>query len=388
MKPSSARSQRRQPEVRLLVKPLVRVPESVETYGTASSLPNMEKEQPLDETNDGTQTMKHPRWTREETIVLIQGKNAIEENLLREGQQQGQNEPKWYLVSLYCKQHGVDREAVQCRKRWNTLIGEYKKIKTWESQIREGADSFWVMRAKLKRERKLPNSFDKEVYDAFEGKRSAVAAIPLATEMGSDIANEATGWEEETGDDNAKEATAMEEETGDEVAEAVFDCGHSHAIAEEGLFSNYEQPGQEDIVQGFEKENIETSGITTKTVNGLSPNSELEAYRIFLLFFCFYAADKVKGKNPASSEWTGSMTEDGLKHGWSSLDGCVDAKLDQLIKVLERNGSLINEQIQAQNTNCQLDRDQGKEHTESLIAAINKLTEAVVKIANKLQVKK
>ncbi|GLU20809.1 hypothetical protein SLE2022_369910 [Rubroshorea leprosula] len=371
MKPSSARSQRRQPEVRLLVKPLVRVPESVETYGTASSLPNMEKEQPLEETNDGTQTMKHPRWTREETIVLMQGKNAIEENLLREGQQPGQNEPKWYLVSLYCKQHGVDREAAQCRKRWNTLIGEYKKIKTWESQIKEGADSFWVMRAKLKRERKLPNSFDKEVYDAFEGKRSAVAAIPLATEMGSDNAKEATGWEEETGDDNAKEATAMEEENRDEVAEAVFDCGHSHATAEEGLFSNYEQPGQEDIVQGFEKENIETSGITTKTVNDLSPNS-----------------DKVKGKNPASSEWTGSMTEEGLKHGWSSLDGCVDAKLDQLIKVLERNGRLINEQIQAQNTNCQLDRDQGKEHTESLIAAINKLTEAVVKIANKLQVKK
>ncbi len=40
--------------------------------------------------------------------------------------------------------------------------------------------------------------------------------------------------------------------------------------------------------------------------------------------------------------------------------------------------------LEAKNTSCQLDRDQWKEHTDNLVVALSKVTDALVKIANKL----
>ena len=114
--------------------------------------------------DDGSKAPRHPRWTRQEILVLIQGKRDAE-NRFRRGRSaglafgSGQVEPKWASVSSYCKKHGVNRGPVQCRKRWSNLAGDYKKIKEWESQIREETESFWVMRNDLRRERKLPGFF-------------------------------------------------------------------------------------------------------------------------------------------------------------------------------------------------------------------------------------
>lgn len=83
--------------------------------------------------------------------------------------------------------------------------------------------------------------------------------------------------------------------------------------------------------------------------------------------------------------WTGSISWEGLKRMQLSSDDCEDSNLgDQLIKVLERNGSMLNAQLEAQKINCELDRDQSKEHNESLVAALNKFTNALVRIADKL----
>lgn len=57
---------------------------------------------------------------------------------------------------------------------------------------------------------------------------------------------------------------------------------------------------------------------------------------------------------------------------------------DLLFKVLERNSSMLKTQLEAQNINCQLDREQKKEHSDNLIAAMNKLTDALLRIGNKL----
>ena len=100
--------------------------------------------------DDGSKAPRHPRWTRQEILVLIQGKRDAE-NRFRRGRSaglafgSGQVEPKWASVSSYCKKHGVNRGPVQCRKRWSNLAGDYKKIKEWESQIREETELFWVI---------------------------------------------------------------------------------------------------------------------------------------------------------------------------------------------------------------------------------------------------
>ncbi|KAL5979489.1 hypothetical protein ACLOJK_019393 [Asimina triloba] len=167
-----------------------------------------------------------PRWTRQEILVLIQGKK-VAESRVRRGRSASFGapaatavEPKWASVASYCRRHGVDRGPVQCRKRWSNLSGDFKKIKEWEARAALGdsrpSDSFWAMRADARREKKLPGFFDREVYDILdqgsvgptkEGVESAAAAASMVVEE-------------------------------DEV---IFDSGRA-AAAEDGLFSDSEQP--------------------------------------------------------------------------------------------------------------------------------------------------
>lgn len=136
--------------------------------------------------DDGVKTARLPRWTRQEILVLIQGKR-VAENRVRRGRAAagtaigsgGQMEPKWASVSSYCRRHGVNRGPVQCRKRWSNLAGDYKKIKEWESRVKEETESYWVMRNDVRRERKLPGFFDREVYDVVDG-----GVVPPALSLG------------------------------------------------------------------------------------------------------------------------------------------------------------------------------------------------------------
>ncbi|CAO2181859.1 unnamed protein product [Urochloa humidicola] len=109
-----------------------------------------------------------PRWTRHETLVLIQARRAMERPVVRP-------RPKWAAVSAYCRRHGVERGPMQCRKRWGNLSWDLKKIVAWEGKAAAAGsgdappqrhESFWDMRGEQRRARQLPSSFDREVYDA------------------------------------------------------------------------------------------------------------------------------------------------------------------------------------------------------------------------------
>lgn len=84
--------------------------------------------------------------------------------------------------------------------------------------------------------------------------------------------------------------------------------------------------------------------------------------------------------------WRESISEEERKRRRLSLDGQEDASNlgNQLVKVLEMNSNKLNAQFEAQKISCQLDRDQRKEHTDSLVAALSKVTDALVRIADKL----
>ena len=84
---------------------------------------------------------------------------------------------------------------------------------------------------------------------------------------------------------------------------------------------------------------------------------------------------------PGSIARTGSMIQEGLKRRRFTMDGSED---NNWAKILERNSNMLCSQLEAQNINYQLDRDQRKEQADSLVAALNKLTDALVRIANKL----
>ena len=56
----------------------------------------------------------------------------------------------------------------------------------------------------------------------------------------------------------------------------------------------------------------------------------------------------------------------------------------ELIEALERNGRMVNAQLEAQNANFQLDREQQRGHMDSLVSVLNKLADALGRIADKL----
>lgn len=57
---------------------------------------------------------------------------------------------------------------------------------------------------------------------------------------------------------------------------------------------------------------------------------------------------------------------------------------DQLINVFEKNANMLNSQLEAHNINLRLDRDQRKDHNDSLVDALKKVTDALIRVADKL----
>ena len=179
-----------------------------------------------------------PRWTRQEILVLIEGKRVVERSgrgrgrgRARGGAGAGAEPTKWAAVADYCRRHGVDRGPVQCRKRWSNLAGDYKKIKEWERATAASREpSFWAMRNDSRRERRLPGFFDREVYDILEGRGRAI----LPSRSAGNAAEE----------EEAVAAARVEEEKEAGPAEAVFDSGRP--ATEEALFSEDEEEEEEE----------------------------------------------------------------------------------------------------------------------------------------------
>ncbi|KAG9446233.1 hypothetical protein H6P81_012361 [Aristolochia fimbriata] len=291
-----------------------------------------------------------PRWTRQEILVLIQGKK-VAENRVRRGARvvatalgtANVPEPKWASVSSYCRRHGVNRGPVQCRKRWSNLAGDFRKVKEWESRIKEDAESFWVMRNDVRREKKLPGFFDREVYDILDG------------------AGEADG----------KSTVPVVED------EVVFDSGRI-AGADEGLFSDFEQSGQEGAADG----SPEKDGDSPATETPAAPVPISDQYLPFDLEDVDAAGTREEAsENPEKV----STSQEGRKRRRLSPEEIRPTNTpEQLISVLEQNGRMLTAQLEAQNVNWQLDREQRKEHTDRLIGVLGRLADALGRIADKL----
>ncbi|KAK7273178.1 hypothetical protein RIF29_14226 [Crotalaria pallida] len=308
----------------------------------------------VDGGDDGRPAGRLPRWTRQEILVLIQGKTDAE-NRFRPGRGAGaafgSAEPKWASVSSYCKKHGVNRGPVQCRKRWSNLAGDYKKIKEWESQTRDETESFWVMRNDLRRERKLPGYFDREVYDILD------AASPAAAAAAAAAAGNVT--------------VAVAEQMGD-VEVHLYDSNRKVG-SEDGLFSDTER---DEVF------------LHVKDVPAPVPISEKQ-YQPLLLQGCQGEGNGQGATNdnkqpPSNNPETGSTSQEGRKRKRFATDGEEETLQSQLIDVLERNSKMLQDQLEAQNINFQLDRQQQKDTASNIVAVLDKLADALGRIADKL----
>ncbi|KAK4721435.1 hypothetical protein R3W88_011668 [Solanum pinnatisectum] len=288
-------------------------------------IPSTDSDGRLNGADDSNKVPRLPRWTRQEILVLIQGKK-VAENRIRRGRTgvvelgSPQVEPKWASVSSYCKRHGVNRGPVQCRKRWSNLAGDFKKIKEWESQIKEETDSFW------------------EVYDILD--------------RGS-------------GDGDGDEEGGLVLALGSQV---LFDSGKSAAASgDDALFSDFEP--DETPHKPINDPPIPTP-ISEQQHQPLSQVSPTEGT-----------------SQPTTREPDIGSGQEGRKRKKNDSDADdEEARSVQhhLVRALERNGKLVSSQLEAQNMQFEHDREQRKDHVDNLVAVLTKLADALGRIADKL----
>ncbi|KAK9668978.1 hypothetical protein RND81_13G100500 [Saponaria officinalis] len=294
---------------------------------------------------------RHPRWTREETLTLIQAKD-IAENLPNKGRKissfenndsngNGNSEPKWVMISEYCKSQGVGREPAQCRKRWSNLIGDYKRIKCWEDNLNnnnnnKGEESYWVMRNDLRKERKLPVSFDWEVFKVLVGREMGGVMSPVPLQ--------------------AVVVAVVEEGEGEGEGEKIVNDG--------------ECLGVEDV--GDEKEEVLELGL--KSIDQMFEKS-------------FVKERDEPNSDGLRESWPGIYwdSQEKAKRRRLSTDDSKSNDIEaEMMRVLEENNKMVNAQLEIHNKNVKLDREQRKETNDVLVAALGKLTNVLVKIAEKL----
>ncbi|XP_010682644.1 trihelix transcription factor ASR3 isoform X2 [Beta vulgaris subsp. vulgaris] len=346
-----------------------------------------------------------PRWTRQEILVLIQGKKVAENRVRRgrtgmlcEGQGQGvvQVEPKWATVSSYCKRHGVNRGPVQCRKRWSNLAGDFKKIKEWESHVKDESDSFWLMRNDLRRDRKLPGFFDREVFDILNNSQTNTPTTATTTAT--------TTAHFKSGADSDLDADADTDDM--PVVEALFDSGRT-AGAHDGLFSDFEYSTQRQRQrQRSEQQDDNEVGVEVgvevepepEPEPELEPGTETGSASLFspTIPIPIPAPTPISGTNNEKHRVDldpemGSTSHEGRKRRRFSeeddADGAPDHPIhlqDPLLRVLEKNGRILSSQLEAYNINMKLDREERKDHAANLVAVLNKLADALGRVADKL----
>lgn len=98
----------------------------------------------------------------------------------------------------------------------------------------------------------------------------------------------------------------------------------------------------------------------------------------------FCIAGTANEKQSASNTEKAYPAQDGRKRKRSPSEDRDTQLQGQLIDVLERNSKMLTTQLETQNVNCELDRNQRKDQTNSLVAVLSKVADALGKIADKL----
>ncbi|KAL0357687.1 UNVERIFIED_CONTAM: Trihelix transcription factor A [Sesamum calycinum] len=367
--------------------------------------------------DEGSKAARLPRWTRQEILVLIQGKR-VAETRVRRGRASGsafgssQIEPKWASVSSYCKRHGVNRGPVQCRKRWSNLAGDFKKIKEWESKIKEETESFWVMRNDLRRERKLPGFFDREVYDILDGGggggpeevvvrrrwKWAVGCLwlwPLlllrrkqrrrAVKRGSPrrclIVGAARQWMMGCSRISSSRVRRKRVEVPVKLRRLLLRI-YPPRLRFQLQRSSINQFPKSLLIKSrqHQRTSICFYACCLHHVEYLPFGAWLVACKVFDLHL------GTNNEKQAGSEAEVRNTQEGRKRKRYAVDGEGETTnlQHQLIEALEKNGKLLSSQLEAQNAHLQLDREQRSDHVNSLITVLNKLADALGRIADKL----
>ncbi|CAM6088520.1 unnamed protein product [Calypogeia fissa] len=108
------------------------------------------------------------RWKTSDLLVLIAAKRFEAERAtfgkLRDKLRLAEH--RWKEVEEFCGREGVHRKAGQCKKRWEKLMTDFKKVYDYQKQISSGQLGYFEQNSDERKKRKLPLSFLHEWYEA------------------------------------------------------------------------------------------------------------------------------------------------------------------------------------------------------------------------------
>ncbi|PKA50825.1 hypothetical protein AXF42_Ash007480 [Apostasia shenzhenica] len=117
---------------------------------------------PAISTSRCTRSQAAPEWTVQETLTLLGEIAAVDEKWLKVLS----SYQRWKMISDNCTAMEVVRSSNQCKRKWETLLDDYRKIRKWNS--RSGVDSYWSIPEEKRKKFGLPAAYEKEVFDAMD----------------------------------------------------------------------------------------------------------------------------------------------------------------------------------------------------------------------------
>lgn len=107
-----------------------------------------------------TRSQAAPDWTLQESLTLVNEIKAVE----AEAGGTMSSFQKWQLTVEHCNALDVGRSMDQCKRKWESLLDDYRRVKPWEAK-------YWT--ASLgdgrRKELGLPEGFDLELFEAIDG---------------------------------------------------------------------------------------------------------------------------------------------------------------------------------------------------------------------------
>ncbi|VAH31965.1 unnamed protein product [Triticum turgidum subsp. durum] len=226
------------------------------------------------------------------------------------------------------------------------------------------------MRNDARRERRLPGFFDREVYDIIEGRGSGGGGI-------RDSGSNAAAVLAEVGEEEGKE-------------KVVFDSGRASVAGDDGLFSSSSSSEEED----------EETSTPAPAPAPVLPAAPYPPPSLAVAVPVPVPEKKTEAPTQGSSEQgtaKGKQQEEiritdeppppqgGQKRQRSDDAPGETADLQgKLVEILDRSSRMVAAQLEAQNINCQLDREQRKDQVSSLLGVLGKVADALYRIADKL----
>ncbi|XP_038710107.1 uncharacterized protein LOC120004854 isoform X2 [Tripterygium wilfordii] len=103
-----------------------------------------------------TRSQAAPDWKVNDSLILVNEMAAIEVDCSKALS----SYQKWKIIADNCTALGVLRDLNQCRRKWDSLLSEFNKIKLF--------DLYWTSDKQKRKQHGLPEDFDHELFKAID----------------------------------------------------------------------------------------------------------------------------------------------------------------------------------------------------------------------------